>query len=61
MRARERQRERFQKAGERFFANAQMGTRQIRAYCETGSGCRTAAGAGDAAAGAERAVRTTDS
>jgi magnesium chelatase family protein len=34
MRARERQRERFQKAGERFFANAQMGTRQIRAYCE---------------------------
>jgi magnesium chelatase family protein len=34
MRARERQRERFQKAGERIFANAQMGTRQIRAYCE---------------------------
>jgi len=37
MRARERQRERFQKAGERFFANAQMGTRQIRAYCELGA------------------------
>jgi magnesium chelatase family protein len=37
MRARERQRERFHKAGERIFANAQMGTRQIRAYCELGA------------------------
>ena len=34
MQARARQRERFQKAGEKIFANAQMGTRQIRAYCE---------------------------
>src|SRR5271168_434760 len=34
MQARERQRERFEKAGERIFANAQMGTRQIRAFCE---------------------------
>jgi magnesium chelatase family protein len=34
MKARERQRERFQQAGERIFANAQMGTRQIRAHCE---------------------------
>jgi len=32
--ARERQRERFHKAGEKFYSNAQMGTRQIRAYCE---------------------------
>jgi magnesium chelatase family protein len=37
IKARERQRERFQKAGERIFANAQMGTRQIRAYCELGA------------------------
>ena len=37
MKARERQRERFLKAGERIFANAQMGTRQIRAYCELGA------------------------
>ena len=37
MAARDRQRERFQKAGERIFANAQMGTRQIRAYCELGA------------------------
>src|SRR5277367_5893917 len=37
MRARERQRERFEKAGERIFANAQMSTRQIRAYCELGA------------------------
>ncbi len=34
--ARKRQRERFEKAGERIFANAQMGTRQIRSYCELG-------------------------
>jgi magnesium chelatase family protein len=37
MKARDRQRERFQKVGERIFANAQMGTRQIRAYCELGA------------------------
>lgn len=34
--ARERQRQRFAAAGERIFSNAQMGTRQIRAYCELG-------------------------
>ena len=34
MAARERQRERFRKHGEKIFANAQMTTRQIRAYCE---------------------------
>ncbi len=34
MQAREKQRGRFEKAGERIFANAQMGTRQIRAFCE---------------------------
>jgi len=37
MKARERQRERFSNAGERIYANAQMGTRQIRAYCELGT------------------------
>jgi magnesium chelatase family protein len=37
MRARDRQRVRYQVAGERIFANAQMGTRQIRAYCELGA------------------------
>jgi magnesium chelatase family protein len=37
LKARERQRERFQAAGEPIFANAQMGTRQIRAYCELGA------------------------
>jgi len=36
MAARERQRERFKKHGEKIFANAQMTTRQIRAYCELG-------------------------
>jgi len=35
--ARERQKHRFQKAKEKIFANAQMGTRQIRAYCELGT------------------------
>jgi magnesium chelatase family protein len=35
--ARERQRERFKTAGEKIFANAQMGTRQIRAHCELGA------------------------
>ncbi len=34
--ARERQRQRFATAGEHIFCNAQMGTRQIRAYCELG-------------------------
>jgi magnesium chelatase family protein len=35
--ARELQKQRFQKAKEKIFANAQMTTRQIRAYCELGS------------------------
>ena len=34
MSARERQRKRFRNAGEKIHANAQMTTRQIRAYCE---------------------------
>ncbi len=34
--ARDRQCERFKKHGEKIFANAQMNTRQIRAYCELG-------------------------
>jgi magnesium chelatase family protein len=34
MAARERQRERFRKFGEKIYSNAQMTTRQIRAYCE---------------------------
>ncbi|MDR3792957.1 MAG: YifB family Mg chelatase-like AAA ATPase [Terracidiphilus sp.] len=34
--ARERQRERFSKAKEKIYSNAQMTTRQIRAYCELG-------------------------
>ncbi len=34
MDARERQRKRFRNAGEKIHANAQMTTRQIRAYCE---------------------------
>jgi magnesium chelatase family protein len=34
MAARERQRERFRKAGEKIYSNAQMTTRQIRTYCE---------------------------
>jgi len=37
MMARDRQRERFEKGRERIFANAQMGTRQIRNYCELAS------------------------
>jgi magnesium chelatase family protein len=32
--ARERQRVRFAQAGERIFSNAQMGTRQVRTFCE---------------------------
>jgi magnesium chelatase family protein len=34
--ARERQRERFRKHGEKIYSNAQMTTRQIRSYCELG-------------------------
>jgi len=34
--ARERQRERFRKFGEKIFSNAQTTTRQIRAYCKLG-------------------------
>jgi magnesium chelatase family protein len=35
--ARDRQRARFASAKEKIFSNAQMTTRQIRAYCELGS------------------------
>jgi len=34
MAARERQRQRFRKFGEKLYSNAQMTTRQIRAYCQ---------------------------
>jgi magnesium chelatase family protein len=37
--ARERQLTRFRQAGEKFFANAQMGSRQIRAHCELSGDC----------------------
>ena len=37
MAARERQRVRFQRAGDKIFANAQMSTRQVRAHCELGA------------------------
>jgi magnesium chelatase family protein len=37
LRAREIQLNRFAAAGERIYSNAQMGTRQIRAYCELGT------------------------
>jgi len=37
LRTRELQLNRFAAAGERIYANAQMGPRQIRAYCELGS------------------------
>jgi magnesium chelatase family protein len=37
MGARERQRQRFKKVGEKIYANAQMTTRQIRANCELGA------------------------
>jgi magnesium chelatase family protein len=36
MAARERQRERFKKFGEKIYSNAQMTTRQVRAYCGLG-------------------------
>src|SRR6266481_5822452 len=39
LRAREIQLNRFAAAGERIFSNAQMGTRQIRAYCELSTEC----------------------
>ena len=39
LRAREVQLNRFAAAGERIFSNAQMGTRQIRAYCELSTEC----------------------
>jgi magnesium chelatase family protein len=37
MAARARQHERFSKAKEKIYANAQMNTRQIRAHCELGA------------------------
>jgi magnesium chelatase family protein len=37
MAARERQRARFRKAGDKIYANAQMTTRQIRTHCELGA------------------------
>jgi magnesium chelatase family protein len=36
MSARERQRTRFKKHGEKIYANSQMSTRQVRSYCELG-------------------------
>src|SRR5438105_2647030 len=39
LRAREVQLNRFAAAGERIFSNAQMGTRQIRTYCELSTEC----------------------
>lgn len=37
LQARERQRQRFASAREKIYSNAQMGTRQIRAFCELGA------------------------
>ena len=37
--ARERQLNRFAAAGERIYSNAQMGSRQIRTYCELSTDC----------------------
>jgi magnesium chelatase family protein len=37
LKARERQRERFSSAKETIYSNAQMGTRQIRTFCELGA------------------------
>ena len=39
MLARERQLARFRAAGEKFYANAQMGSRQIRQHCELSADC----------------------
>jgi magnesium chelatase family protein len=36
MAARERQRTRFKKSGDKIFSNAQMSTRQVRSHCELG-------------------------
>jgi magnesium chelatase family protein len=37
LKARELQRQRFSGAKEKIYSNAQMGTRQIRAFCELGA------------------------
>ena len=37
MAARERQRKRFRKTGDKIYSNAQMTTRQIRVHCELGA------------------------
>ncbi len=37
MAARDRQRQRFKRSGEKIYSNAQMTTRQIRAHCELGA------------------------
>jgi magnesium chelatase family protein len=39
MKARDRQLKRFREAGEKVFANAQMGSRQIRTFCELSPDC----------------------
>ena len=39
LRAREKQLKRFRAAGEKFFANAQMGSRHIRTFCELSADC----------------------
>jgi magnesium chelatase family protein len=39
LKARARQLKRFRGAGEKFFANAQMGSRQIRTFCELSPDC----------------------
>lgn len=36
MAARDRQKQRFKKSGDKVFSDAQMSTRQIRAHCELG-------------------------
>jgi magnesium chelatase family protein len=37
MAARERQKNRFKKTGDKIFSNSQMSTRQIRTHCELGA------------------------
>src|SRR5450631_1713654 len=39
LKARGRQLKRFREAGEKFFANAQMGSRQIHTFCELSPDC----------------------
>ncbi len=39
LKARDRQLQRFRAAGEKVFANAQMGSRQIRTFCELSADC----------------------